>query len=88
MSEQTRDEERVRLRLSLSPDLSETLDQVTKGLKLDRNTVALLALSMGVRQLHYLTFPPIEDLAGVLGERSQADLAKVALDAGLSPRQR
>lgn len=88
MSEQTRDEERVRLRLSLRPELAQTLGLVADGLKLDANTVAMLALSIGVRQLHYLTFPPVEDLAGVLGERSQADIAKVALDAGLSPRQR
>lgn len=81
-------ENRVRLRLSIRPELAEVLGQLADAMKVDDNTAALMALSIGARQLSLLAQPPYKEMAPVMEDRAALEASKVALDLGLPSRQR
>ena len=49
--DETRGETRVRLRLSLRPELEEALTQAASSLRVNRNDIAVMCLSIGLRFL-------------------------------------
>ncbi|MBV8875530.1 MAG: hypothetical protein JO014_22735 [Metakosakonia sp.] len=48
---ENRGEDRYRLRLSLRPELEEALTQAATALKINRNDIAVMCLSIGLRFL-------------------------------------
>jgi len=81
-------ENRVRLRLSIRPELDQVISQLADAMKVDQNTAALMALSIGARQLSLLAQPPYQEMAPAMESRAALEASKVALDVGLPSRQR
>ena len=75
---------RYRVRLTIKPELAERIERVANVLSVDKNTVSILALSLGVRALGaagMVDVPPA--IAQAMAQTSEDHVQGAATDANV-----
>jgi hypothetical protein len=82
-------EERVRVRLSVKPELHDRLLSASDVLGLDRTAMATLCFALGLRFLEMSVIKPMSaGIEAAMEQRVDAEMAGVARDAELPARRR
>jgi|HigsolmetaAR203D_1030402.scaffolds.fasta_scaffold40065_1 hypothetical protein len=82
------EEQRVRLRLSVKPELAEKWYEAADTLAVDRNQLATLVFSLGLRMLYVTVINPLNaQVSEAVEQRATEEAASIAADASLPLRR-